>query len=113
MGASNSSEGRMRWLQPLWDRKRKDTMVRVTAAVKHLLKKKQPVTLSTIREAVRLLFRISMSTNTIQRNPEAYATYLQHRTHRPRMQVQNVALRTVLRSVADDKALSVRARVNR
>jgi hypothetical protein len=29
------------------------------------------------------------------------------------MQVQNVALRTFLHSVADDKALSVRARVNR
>jgi hypothetical protein len=29
------------------------------------------------------------------------------------MQVQNVALRTVLRSVDDDKALSARARVNR
>ena len=113
MQASNNGDRKIPWLQPLWDRKRKDTVVRVTAAVKHLLKRKQPVTLSTIREAVRLLFRVSMSLNTIQRNAEAYATYLQHRTHRPRMQAQSAALRTVLRSVADDNAVSVRTRVNR
>jgi hypothetical protein len=85
----------------------------VATAVKHLLKAKQPVTFNAIRETVRSLFQVAISTNTIQRNPEAYATYLQHRTHRPRMQTRSAALRAVLNSVNDDRKESIRVRVNR
>lgn len=113
MSTSNNNERKLPWLQPLWDQKRKETAARITAAVKHLLKAKQPVTFNAIRETVRSLFRVAISTNTIQRNPEAYAAYLQHRTHGPRMQARSAALRAVLSSIDDDRKESIRARVNR
>src|SRR6476469_7208493 len=43
------------WLQPLWERKRAETVRRVTAAVRRLEKQGRAVTLAGIREAIREL----------------------------------------------------------
>ena len=101
------------WLKPMWDRKRQETASRVTRAVKDLVKTKQTVTLGAIREAVRSLFNVSMSTNTIQRNEEAYAVYLQHRTYTPRVRAKSTALKAVLAGVHGDRSAALRARINR
>ena len=66
-----------------------------------------------IREAVRSLFNVSMSTNTIQRNEEAYAVYLQHRTYTPRVRAKSTALKAVLAGAHGDRSAALRARINR
>jgi len=81
--------------------------------VKHLVQSKQAITLNTIREAIRSLFNVSISTNTIQRNEEAYAVYLQHRTHTPRIRAKSTALKAVLDGARGDRSAALRARINR
>ena len=66
------------WLRGRWDRQRRDTAARVTRAVDHLRSQGQAVTFSAIRDAVKHLEGVSISTNTIQRNDLAYAVYRQH-----------------------------------
>jgi hypothetical protein len=66
------------WLRARWDQQRHETVARVTRAVDHLRSQEQPVTFSAIRDAVKHLDGVSISTNTIQRNDLAYAVYQQH-----------------------------------
>jgi hypothetical protein len=66
------------WLQPRWDQQRRETVARVTRAVAHLRSQEHAVTFAAIREAVKHLDGVSISTNTIQRNDLAYAVYQQH-----------------------------------
>jgi hypothetical protein len=70
------------WLQPLWERKRAETVRRVAVAVRSLKREGKAVTLAGIREAIWELDGVSISTNTIQRNEEAYQLYRQHATAR-------------------------------
>jgi len=53
------------WLQPLWEKKRADTAKRVERAIKELIRRKAPVTLEGIRNAVTSLYGVSISTKTI------------------------------------------------
>ena len=66
------------WLQPTWERTRAETVRRVTAAVRALKRTGRAVTLTGIRETIRELDGVSISTNTIQRNELAYQVYRQH-----------------------------------
>lgn len=66
------------WLRGRWDQRRRETVARVTRAVDHLRSQEQPVTFSAIRDAVKHLDGVSISTNTIQRNDLAYAVYQQY-----------------------------------
>ena len=66
------------WLRARWDQQRGETVARVTRAVDHLRSQDQAVTFSAIRDAVKRLDGVSISTNTIQRNDLAYAVYQQH-----------------------------------
>lgn len=72
------------WLTPVWEARKKETVVRVQAAINRLRETNQRVTFSAIREAVRDLFHRSISTNTIKRNEAAHQLYLENR-RRPRM----------------------------
>lgn len=56
------------WLRPFWESKKEETARRVTAVVAKLAKEGRPVTFSSIREAVRILYGVPLSTNTIKRN---------------------------------------------
>src|SRR5438093_13389403 len=76
--AGKREDRQLRWLEPLWDRKRRDTAKRVERAVRHLVAAGKPVTLEAIRQTVKSLFKVSISTNTILRNEEAYAIYVKH-----------------------------------
>ena len=112
--APRKSGGRvLPWLKPMWDRKKRETANRVTRAVNHLVKTKRPVTLGAIREAVQSLFNVSISTNTIQRNDEAYTVYLQHQTYTPRVRAKNADLQTMLAGARGERSAALRARIGR
>ncbi len=67
------------WLASLWEEKKQKTASCVEAAIGKLREANQPVTLSSIRNEVLLLFGRSLSTNTIKRNEGAYQLYLNNR----------------------------------
>lgn len=102
-----------RWLQPLWERKKADTAKRVQRAVKEMVRLKKPVTLEGVRNMVKSLFGISISTNTIQRNEQAYAAYQEHRTARRTAKVRDHNLAAMVRSASGRGAANLRARINR
>ena len=72
------------WLTPVWEARKKETVVCIQAAIDKLREANQRVTFSAIRETVRDLFHRSISTNTIKRNEAAHQLYLENR-HTPRM----------------------------
>ncbi len=102
-----------RWLEPLWEKKKADTARRVERAVKEMVRLKRPVTLEGVRNMVKSLFGVSISTNTIQRNEEAYAAYEKHRTTRRTVKMRDRDLAAMLRGVSGKDAANLRARVNR
>lgn len=95
----------LRWLEPMWERKRRDTAKRVELAVRHLTRAGKPVTLEAIRQSVKSLFKVSISTNTILRNEEAYAIYMKHRSAASRSKTKNPQLRALLNKDSNDRAL--------
>lgn len=66
------------WLRPQWEKKKRETALRIADAVEKLTSERRPVTFSSIREAVKILYGLSLSTNTIRRNELAYEIYRQH-----------------------------------
>ena len=102
------------WLQPLWDQKRAETVRRVAAALRFLKRAGKAVTLTAIREAVLKLDRVSISTNTIQRNEEAYQLYQQHATgRRATSRSGRRALTALQKSTADAQRAALRAKIAR
>ena len=84
MKAARSQRADPVWLTPVWEARKKETAVRVQAAIDRLREANQRVTFSAIRETVLDLFHRSISANTIKRNQVAYQLYLENR-HTPRM----------------------------
>ena len=66
------------WLRARWDQQRRTTADRVRRAVTRLRTQGHPITFATIRDTVKALDGVSISTNTIHRNELAYAIYQQH-----------------------------------
>lgn len=67
------------WLQPRWERRKQETVSRVTAAVEKLRQESRVVTFANICAAVKELYGSSISSNTLKRNDSAYQVYLAHR----------------------------------
>jgi len=67
------------WLQPRWERRKQETVSRVTAAVEKLRQEAREVTFSNICAAVKELYGVSISSNTLKRNDSAYQIYLANR----------------------------------
>lgn len=70
------------WLRARWDQQRRTTADRVGRAVTRLRTDGHPITFAAIRDTVKALDGVSISTNTIQRNQLAYAIYRQHASTR-------------------------------
>jgi hypothetical protein len=102
-----------KWLRPMWEKKKVDTAKRVDRAVKELARLKQPVTFESIRNTVKSLFGVSISANTIQRNEQAYAVYLRHRTVRRTSKSADRELARRLREASGSAAVNLRAKINR
>ena len=113
MAKQKNAERNPRWLEPLWDRKRCDTAKRVEGAVRHLVAKGTPVTLQAIRETVKALFKVSISTNTIQRNEIAYELYQKHSTARRTARAGSVSLARLQRGTPVPQRVALRAKINR
>jgi hypothetical protein len=103
----------LRWLQPIWDRKRRETARRVEGAVQRLVSTGKAVTLEAIRQVVKSEFKVSISTNTILRNEEAYAIYLQHSGARRRAKPRSPLLMGLLGNTVAAKRVALRSKLNR
>jgi hypothetical protein len=101
------------WLRPLWEKKRAETVRRVTAAVRALKRQKKAVTLTAIREGIRELDGISISTNTIQRNELAYEVYLNHASTAVKKKSKCWALVVLQRAAPPGQAPAFRAKIAR
>ncbi len=102
------------WLQPLWERKRVETVRRVAAAIRSLKRQGKAVTLAGIRETIRELDGVSISTNTIQRNEEAFQLYRQHTTAKPATRKsKSQPLIALLKTAPDPHRAALRARIAR
>jgi hypothetical protein len=91
------------WLSGSWERKKAETADRVRSAIERLTADRQPVTVNAIREAVKAIFNIPFSANTIKRNDEAYALYLSCRRP-PRSPAARDLLLSDLYACTTDKA---------
>lgn len=67
------------WLQPRWERRKQETVSRVKAAVEILRQQAREVTFSNICAAVKELYGVPISSNTLKRDESAYQIYLAHR----------------------------------
>ena len=95
------------WLQPRWDRQKRDTATRVEAAVSALQKDRAEVTYASICKRVSILFGLSISPNTIKRNEFAYRVYLASRRPPRRKQLRESVLMELVDSVSGLEKRSV------
>lgn len=102
------------WLRPIWERKRAETVRRVTAAVRVLKRQNKVITLAGIREAIYELDGVSISTNTIQRNELAYEVYLKHASAGAVKRISKCRALVVLQQAAPDgQRPALRAKIAR
>ena len=80
------------WLQPRWDRQKRDTATRIDAAVAALRRDHIEVTYANICKRVGFLYGLSISPNTIKRNELAYRIYLANRQPPKRKQLRESLL---------------------
>ena len=80
--AANRRRPSPEWLRGRWDEQRRQTADRVGRAVSRLRAQGQAVTFAAIRDTVKDIDGVTISTNTIQRNDLAYAIYHQYASRR-------------------------------
>jgi hypothetical protein len=66
------------WLRSQWEKKKRETAVRVATAVEVLHRENRAVTYASIREKIHALCRVWISANTIKRNDLADSLYTEH-----------------------------------
>jgi hypothetical protein len=88
------------WLQPRWERQKRDTAARVEDAVKALQTDHAEITYASICKRVSILFGLSISPNTIKRNELAYRIYLANRRPPRRKQLRESVLMQLVNSAS-------------
>lgn len=111
--ASERTPSSPEWLRARWDRQRHETVARVTRAVEHLRTQEQRITFSAIRDAVKHLDGVSISTNTIQRNDLAYAVYQQYAPIRPSARRRHRSLSALLDEAPATERAALRTKMTR
>ncbi len=101
------------WLEPRWDRQRRDTAARVEAAVSALQKDRADVTYASICKRVSILFGLSISPNTIKRNELAYRIYLANRCPSRKKQFREPLLLQLIDGAPDQVKRSLQSRTVR
>jgi hypothetical protein len=101
------------WLRGRWDQQRRETADRVSRAVACLRAQARPVTFAAIRDTVKELDGVTISTNTIQRNDLAYAIYQQHAPRRASRSHRHRSLSTVLDRASPTERASLRTKIAR
>ena len=95
------------WLQPRWERQKRDTAARVEDAVKALQTDHAEITYASICKRVSILFGLSISPNTIKRNELAYRIYLANRRPPRRKQQRESALMQLINSASGPEKRSM------
>jgi hypothetical protein len=98
------------WLQPRWERQKRDTATRVEAAVSALQEDRAEVTYANICKRVSILFGLSISTNTIKRNELAYRIYLANRRPPRYKRLREPLLLQLIDGSSDQEKRSLRSR---
>lgn len=106
-------KGQPAWLEPLWERKRNETVDRIRAAVAKLCDSRQPVTVTSICTTVKSLYGVSISSNTIKRNRVAYEIYKRHCGSRAPSVLPEAMLRRISDGVPEDEKRSFWSKVGR
>jgi len=101
------------WLKGRWADQRKATLTRIAGAVAHLQKAGGKVTYSSICRSVEALYGVSISTNTIKRNHEAYEIYSAHRSSRRFSPPREQALEKLAQNAPGEHRNRLRARIAR
>lgn len=101
------------WLRDRWDQQRRTTADRIRRAVTHLRTRGHAITFAAIRDTVKALDGISISTNTIQRNELAYAIYQQHASTRAPRRHRHRSLSALVERAPADERGSLRTRIAR
>src|SRR3974390_1407108 len=95
------------WLQPRWERQKRDTAARVEAAVRALQKDHAEVTYASICKRVSILFGLSISPNTIKRNELSYRIYMASRRPPRRKQLRESVLMQLINSASRQEKRSM------
>src|SRR3974390_3461204 len=95
------------WLQPRWERQKRDTAARVEAAVRALQKDHAEVTYASICKRVSILFGLSISPNTIKRNELSYRIYMASRRPPRRKQFRESVLMQLINSASGPEKRSM------
>lgn len=101
------------WLETHWKKKRLLTAERVNTAVEELHKTGAAVTLAKICAAVKRIYGVSISANTITRNNLAYDIYAAYRVPPRTRTVKEPSLSDLLRETSEPEKQSLRARITR
>ena len=101
------------WLASAWEQRKKETASCVEAAIDKLRGANQRVTLSSIKNEVRILFGRSLSTNTIKRNEGAYQQYLANRRAPRTPQVKGQLILDLYARAEPTKKAAIQSRVAR
>jgi hypothetical protein len=101
------------WLQPRWERQKRDTATRVEAAVSALQKDGSQVTYASICNRVNILFGLSISPNTIKRNELTYRIYLANRRPPRKKQFREPLLLQLVDDAPDQVKRSLQSKTAR
>lgn len=101
------------WLASTWESRKKETVKCVEAAIDKLREADRCVTLTSIRDEVRLLFGRSLSTNTIKRNECAYQLYIANRRAPRTPQIKSRLILELYARTEPAKRTAIQARVAR
>lgn len=101
------------WLRPRWEQQRRDTADRVGRAIARLRAQDRAVTFAAIRDTVRTLDGVSISTNTILRNDLAYALYQQYASTRAPARRRHRALTLLMDQTPAAERGGLRAQIAR
>jgi hypothetical protein len=101
------------WLRDRWDQQRRTTADRVHRAVTRLRAQGHSITFAAIRDTLKALDGVSISTNTIQRNELAYAIYQQYAPTRTAGRRRHRSLIALVDSAPANERGSLQATITR
>jgi hypothetical protein len=101
------------WLNDRWAEQKKATIMRIAGAVANLQKAGGKITYSSIRRSVESLYGVSISSNTIKRNHEAYEIYAANRSSRRVSPAKELALQALIQNAPEDQRDRLGSRIAR